>query len=46
MVCRRCSGQPRTPVVRAGYPTIHAYGPFPGHEPVVVTPPQEDPESE
>lgn len=38
MVCRRCGGGPTLPWVRLGLPTIHAFGPFPDHEPVEYVP--------
>lgn len=31
MGCKKCSGNPPTPYIRNGYPTILAWGPFPDH---------------
>lgn len=32
MSCTTCSGNPHVPFVRAGLPTVYAWGPFPDHE--------------
>lgn len=45
MGCRSCSGQPSVPLVRRGFPTIWAYGPFKDHEPIPYTPIEEHEES-
>lgn len=36
MACRRCGGKPPLPLIRPGLPTVYAWGPFPGYEPIAV----------
>ncbi len=32
MGCKQCSGKPSVPYVRAGLPTVYAWGPFLDHQ--------------